>query len=238
MQQMERAWEALQPVEPEAGISPYTIRVALAGVSGVLFLLLGISMIIYEAIALGVIPMTGHYAVNDGFSRAFSSFWLSSVFPAIPGILAAYHYVRIKRCFEAGENLEARRASNYASTWAQIALWTWIGLGVSWLLFTAILAAALVFILLIIVAVLIVLAFVVFSSLSSGSGSRRDNRGSDDSGDGSAKDGRDRGWFDNKDPDDVRQPGERFSRNAARRRIQIGLINKQERERQARKWRW
>ena len=80
MQQVNKAWEAIQPVSPEAGVSPYTIRVALAGISGILFLLAGIATIIYDAIAMGAIPLAG----DDGFSRVSSSFWASSVFPVIP----------------------------------------------------------------------------------------------------------------------------------------------------------
>ena len=230
MQQMERAWEALKPVAPEAGISPYTVRVALVGISGVLFLLVGISMITYEAIFLGVIPMTGHYVVNDGFSRVSSSGWLGSVFPVIPGILAVYHYVNIRRCLEASEELEARRASNYAKTWSRIALWTWVGLGVSWLLFIGILVAALVLILLVIVGVLLALVFVVFSSFFSGAAGvlgGGGSRGGDDSG---ARDG-----GDEIDDERIRRPGERISRYSAR----IGWMKDlQERREQGRRWRW
>ena len=234
MQQVSRAWEALQPIAPEEGISPYTIRVALAGVSGVLFLLVGISMIIYEAIALGVIPMIGHPFVNDGFSRVSSSGWLGSVFPVIPGILAVYHYVNIRRRLEAGGELEARRASNYARTWSQIALWTWVGLGISWMLFLGILMAAMVLLLLVLLAIVFAVVFAVLYFFFSGAlgalGSIFSTGGSGGGGDSDDRTG-------GKEIDDekVRRPGERRSRHDARMTWRMEQAEQRERKR---RWRW
>ena len=221
MQQVNKAWEALQPVGPEAGISPYTIRVAFAGIAGVLFLLSGLFEVIYGAIAYGSIPLTG----DDGFARVTSSFWVSSVFPVIPGVLAFFHYLRIKRCLEASQELEARRASNYARTWSQIALWTWIGLALAYLVALGIFVAAMALIFIVFVALIIGGLILLFSAMAGSGSGASSNRDSNSDGMRS----------DDVDDERTRRPGQRISNYSARMQW---LSNSQKLRDKGRRWRW
>lgn len=57
-------------------------------------------------------------------TRAVTLLGALVVLPVIPGIMSIIHSRRVKRCLAADDTLAARRASNYAETWAQIALYT------------------------------------------------------------------------------------------------------------------
>lgn len=57
-------------------------------------------------------------------TRAVTLLGALVVLPVIPGIMAIIHSRRVKRCLAADDTMAARRASNYAETWAQIALYT------------------------------------------------------------------------------------------------------------------
>ena len=187
-----------------ADVPAYSTRAALAVVLGALLLLGGISAIMYDAIVYGISPMTG----DDAFSRGISSLLLGSVIPVIPGIPAIIHSIRVKRCLEAGDELEARRASNYARTWSRIALWTWVGLVASWMAFTLTLAAALAFILIVVVIAILAVVFVVLGGGLAALG------GLAGGGGGGAGNGR-------RDDGKRRRPGQRFSDESARlRRMQ------------------
>jgi len=213
-----------------ADIPPYTIRAALAAVLGLLLLLTGISEIIYNAIVHGILPMTG----DDGLSRGISSLVLGSLIPVIPGVPAIIHSIRVKRLLEAGDELEARRASNYARTWSRIALWTWIGLAVSWVVFVLTLAAALAFILIVIVALLLAGVFFLLAKwlgpgLGGVGGVGSGGRESD------SIDGGDSGRV--RDDGRRRRPGQRYSEESVRIR-QIQELQKQREQReQRRRWR-
>ena len=168
-----------------ADVPPYATRAALAAVLGLLLLLAGISAVMYDAIVYGISPMTG----DDALSRGISSLLSGSVIPVIPGIPAIVHSIRVKRLLEAGDELEARRASNYARTWSRIALWTWIGLAVSWLAFTLTLMAAFAFILIMLVVIVLIVVLVLGGGLGSlaaglggGGGGGSDGGGGRDSG--------------------------------------------------------
>lgn len=169
----------LQPEEVDADIPDYIVRSAVAASVGGLLLVLGILLM-----------------VLDGFS--FLN--LIPFLPVFPGTAAIVHSLRVRRCLDAGDTTEARRASNYAETWARISLFTFVGMvvsGVLWLIaFTIVIIILAILAIVALIATLFVLGviFGVFGALSggdsdSGGSSRPANRGNDDDDESSGGDG-------------------------------------------------
>ena len=153
----------LQPEEAAEDIPDYIVWSAVAASVGVLLLVLGILLM-----------------VLDGFSFLNLVHFL----PVFPGTVAIIHSLRVKRCLNAGDTAEARRASNYAETWARISLFTFAGMvvsGVLWLIALTIVVILLVILAIVAVIVLLILTVVLLRSFS---GDSDDSNGSGSSGSG------------------------------------------------------
>lgn len=157
----------LRPGKAGADVPDYIFRSTVAASVGGLLLVVGILSMVLEGFSfLNLIPFL----------------------PAFPGTVAIIHSLRVRRFLSADDTEEARRASNYAETWARISLFTVVGIvisGLIWLIAVTLVLILLVILVMVAAVLVAILTMVLLMSLSSSSDSssspeRSDSRDSDE----------------------------------------------------------